>query len=177
MCLVAVFCRIDLQSTSFVGHRGHHAHRTSVPAIIYFGDISKIVCTAATCTLFWSCKWNLKLLLKRSQETYCVIQLTSLWIIYSESMRSISYWVCVHMKTTAHKHNESELPFECHMLLYPIKPRIYHTKKVLRVFLITLCLNPTNSLRLIISAHYASCWDRYKKWIDGRIMLKRIVKK
>jgi hypothetical protein len=72
ICLVAVFCGIYFKSASDVGGPGHHAHRTWIPATISFGDTSKIVRTATTCTLFRRCKRKLKLLLlERLQVTRC----------------------------------------------------------------------------------------------------------
>jgi len=48
----------------------------------------KIVFTVLTCTLFRNCKRKLKSLLKISQLTCCVSQLTILWFVYSKYMRS-----------------------------------------------------------------------------------------
>jgi len=72
MCLVAVFCQTDFQSTLGVGGLGHYIWWTRIFAIISFGATSKIMHTAPTHTLFRRCKWKMKLLLKGSQVTCCM---------------------------------------------------------------------------------------------------------
>jgi hypothetical protein len=51
----------------------------------------------------------------------------------------ISYWTCVHMKTTCTKTlHETELTFMYYMLLYPTKLQIYRSPKLLHVSLSSL---------------------------------------
>jgi hypothetical protein len=85
MCLIAMSCQINFQSTFGVDGPGHHVHQIWIPVIILFRAASKIMCTAPTHALYrvasgnWSCWW------KRSQATCCMMKLTTLWFIYSES--------------------------------------------------------------------------------------------
>jgi len=128
MCLVAISYRIDFHSASSVGGPDHHVYRTWIPAIISFGATSQIVCTPPTRTLFMSCKRKLKQLMKRSQVTRCVTKLKK--IIVPRGLR-ISYWACAHMKITwVQTRHESELSFIFHVVLKPIKLRLYHTSKL-----------------------------------------------
>jgi hypothetical protein len=59
----------------------------TIPAIISLEATSKIMCPSPSHTLFRSCKLKLKVLLKRSQVTCCMIQLTTLWFAYIKSIR------------------------------------------------------------------------------------------
>jgi hypothetical protein len=57
------------------------------PCVYFLWVYLRIMCSAPIHTLFRSCKQKLKLLLKRSQVTCCMTQLTALWFVYSEFMR------------------------------------------------------------------------------------------
>jgi hypothetical protein len=80
---VVMSCRIDSQSTLGVGGRGD----------LFMGQLFPLGLPQRSCVLLQPthcsgvASGSLKLLLERSQVTCCVTQLTTLWFVYSKSMR------------------------------------------------------------------------------------------
>lgn len=58
------------------------------PDMNHSGFFPEISCTTPTLTMFRICKPKFKLMLKRSQVICCMIQLTTVWFVYSDSARS-----------------------------------------------------------------------------------------
>jgi hypothetical protein len=137
MCLVAVSCQINLQSTSGVSGPGHHVYKMWIPVITSLGATLKTMHTTQTptnhsgvasahilCSGFASGEWSR---CQRNHGWHCESQLTTLWFVYSKPMKSKNL-TCTQIL------HESELSFMYHMFLHPTKLWIYHTRRLLCFF-------------------------------------------
>jgi hypothetical protein len=104
-CLVAVSCRIDLQSASSMDGLGHHVHRTWIRTITVFSlELPQWSCSPYQPAHFRRCKRKLKLLLKWSQMA-ChvtadnfVVRLQRVYGVEGSNTEHVFWW-----RTHAHK--------------------------------------------------------------------------
>jgi len=136
MCLVAVSCWINFQSTLGVGGSGHHVHQTWIPVFISFGFTSESCVvhqsthSSEVASRNWNCCWRDH----RWHVAWHSWQLCGLFTVSSWGW-TFSYWTCVHMTSCTQTLHESELSFNYDMLLYHKRLHMYCTSKLLQVFL------------------------------------------
>jgi hypothetical protein len=139
MCSVAMSCWIDFQSASVVGGPGHTMFTGHESLQLFSLGLPQSLCVPHKLPSVQGCKWKLMLSLKRSQMTYCVIQVTTLSFIYSESMRLKDLTLNV-FTWRPHAHRVMKVSFHSCLICScsTEKLQMYYTLKLLHVFLNTL---------------------------------------